>query len=63
MYQLKFPTRFCRVSEEESDDDFSIETVEKKEVVAETEFGLNQDIFGFVLKMKEKERLKLVKHF
>ena len=54
---------FFRFSEEESDDDFSIETVEKKEVVAETEFGLNQDIFGFVLKMKEKERLKLVKHF
>ena len=54
---------FCRVSEEESDDDFPIETAEKKEVVAETEFNLNEEIFGFVLKMKEKERLKLVKHF
>ena len=49
--------------EEESDDEFSIETVENKEAVTEEDFGLNEEIFGFLLKMKEKERLKLVKHF
>ena len=60
---IKFQSIFCRGSEEESDDEFLIEAVEKKDEVAETDFGLNEEIFGFLLKMKEKERLKLVKHF
>ena len=54
---------FSRVSEEESDDDFLLETVDQKEVAEEMEVGLNSEIFGFILKMKEKERLKLVTNF
>ena len=30
-------------------------------MIAEAEVGLNQEIFGFIQKMKENERLKLVK--
>ena len=37
-----------------------IETVEKDIAVEESESGLNDAIFGCILKMKEKERLKLV---
>ena len=48
------------VSEEEIETNLPGETVEKKAVVAESEVGLNSEIFGFLLKMKEKERLKLV---
>ena len=49
-----------RGSEEEREDDWLIETVEKDIVVEESETGLNDEIFGCILKMKEKERLKLV---
>ena len=49
-----------RVSAEESDDDFILETVDQNKVVEETEVGLNDEIFGLLLKMKEKERIKLV---
>ena len=48
------------VSEEEIETNLPGESVEKKAVVAESEVGLNSEIFGFLLKMKEKERLKLV---
>ena len=50
----------CTKLEEESYDDSSLEEAEQEEVNDDTECVLNEDIFGYIEKRKEKERLKLV---
>ena len=46
--------------DEESYDDSSLEEAEQEEVTDDTECDLGGDIFGYIEKRKEKERLKLV---
>ena len=50
-----------RISDEESEKELQIEEIQQEEKVMEPEIGLNDEIFGFLQKMKEKERIKLVR--
>ena len=59
---MKFKTSLpCKkFVDEESYDDSSLEEAEQEEVTDDTECDLGGDIFGYIEKRKEKERLKLV---